>query len=190
MNDRKYQEVEAKFPLYNREEAVSQIEKLGFKHHKKDKKQVDIYYSPPGREFYSGEIISEWLRIREEEGVFSFNFKQWLPIGAKIQNQCNEYETFVSDVEALKKILDALGFEKKIVVKKNRNSWLADDTEISIDEVDGLGCFIELEAKTFVKAEDLEDTQKTFYELLGKIGAKTGERNRKGYPYMLLKQGR
>lgn len=186
----KYQEVEAKFPLYNKNEVVKQIEKLGFRQIKTDKRQCDTYYSPPGREFYSGEIISEWLRIREEENIFSFNFKQWLPIGAKIQNQCNEYETIISDAVAMKKILDALGFEVKIVVDKTRNSWEAVDTVISIDEVEGLGCFIELEAASYVKAEELNVIQERFYKLLNKIEANVGERNRVGYPYMLLKQGR
>lgn len=190
MKSNKYQEVEAKFRLYNKDEAVEHIEKLGFKHIKKDKQQCDTYYSPPGREFYSGEIISEWLRIREEGDVFSFNFKQWLPIGARIQNQCNEYETIISDAVAMKKILEALGFEIEIVVDKMRNSWLAEDIEISIDEVEGLGCFIELEAVSYVKTEELNVIEERFYKLLNKIEAKVGERNRVGYPYMLLKQGR
>lgn len=190
MKNIKYQEVEVKFPLYNKNNVVEQIEKLGFEHIKKDKQQCDTYYSPPGRKFYSGEIISEWLRIREEINVFSFNFKQWLPIGAKIQNECNEYETIISDAVAMKKILDALGFEIEVIVNKTRNSWMAEDIEISIDEVKGLGCFIELEATSYVKPEDLSMIHKNFYKLLNKIEAKVGERNRVGYPYMLLKQGR
>ena len=185
MKSNKYQEVEAKFRLYNKNEVMEHIEKLGFKHIKKTNSRVT-----PGREFYSGEIISEWLRIREEGEVFSFNFKQWLPIGARIQNQCNEYETIISDAVAMKKILEALGFEIEIVVDKTRNSWLTEDIEISIDEVEGLGCFIELEAVSYVKTEELNVIEERFYKLLNKIEAKVGERNRVGYPYMLLKQGR
>lgn len=190
MESKKYQEVEAKYYLHNKEEVVKQIEKLELRQIKKDKYQRDTYYSPPGKKLYSGEIISEWFRIREEEGVCSLNFKQWLPIGARIQNQCNEYETIISDVVAMKNILKALGFEIEIIVEKKRNSWLTENIEICIDEVEGLGCFIELEAASFVKMEEMEAVQGSFYEFLNKIKARVGERNRVGYPYMLLRQGR
>ena len=41
-----------------------------------------------------------------------------------------------------------------------------------------------------MKTEELNVIEERFYKLLNKIEAKVGERNRVGYPYMLLKQGR
>lgn len=57
MKSIKYQEVEAKFPLYNKDEVVEHIEKLGFKHIKKDKQQCDTYYSPQAGNFIQEKLF-------------------------------------------------------------------------------------------------------------------------------------
>jgi predicted adenylyl cyclase CyaB len=134
----------------------------------------------------SQKIVSEWLRIRETNKECTFNFKQWLPIGAEIQNQCNEYETVIKDAYALKKTLLLLDFREIIVVNKKRNSWIYENVEISIDCVDNLGDFIELEALNVLEESDIERTHRQFDVILETIKAKIGKRDHRGYPYMLL----
>ena len=184
----KYQEVEVKFPLHNKEAVMQQIRTLGLQEKLKSEIQNDTYYTPHHKNFLEPEIVSEWLRVRETNNKCSLNFKQWLPIGAKIQNQCNEYETVAEDAFALKQILDALDFKKIIVVNKTRNSWVYDDVEISIDYVEDLGAFIELEAVHKVGEEQIGAVHLHFQNILAQIKAEVGDRNHRGYPYLLIEK--
>lgn len=183
----KYQEVEVKYPLHNREVVLQQINNLNMVCTRTNEYQNDTYYTPIHRDFLSQQIVSEWLRIRETNTKCTLNFKQWLPIGAEIQNHCNEYETVVQDIYALKTILKLLDFKEIIVVNKTRSSWIYENVEISIDYVDGLGSFIELEAMDeVIKDSKIEDVHKHFINILSVLKAETGKRDRRGYPYLLL----
>ena len=184
----KYQEVEMKFPLFNIEAVLQQIEKLGFKKILDDEVQNDSYYTPFHKNFLEFEIVSEWLRLRETKNKCTLNFKQWLPVGAKVQNQCNEYETIIEDVYAAKKIFDLLDFREIIVVNKTRNSWIYENVEVSIDYVDTLGTFIELEATDKVSEDEIAGVHKHFNKILTQLKAEIGERDCRGYPYLVLEK--
>lgn len=186
----KYQEVEVKFPLYNMEHVLREIKRIGMVEKVINELQNDSYYTPSHKNFLEPEIVSEWLRIRETNHKSSLNFKQWLPIGAKIQNQCNEYETMVEDTYALKKIFELLDFQEIIVVNKTRNSWIYDDVEISIDYVERLGAFIELEAMNKVNEDEILSVHNHFKSILSQIGAEIGERDHRGYPYLLIEKNK
>ncbi len=45
------------------------------------------------------------------------------------------------------KILLALNFKEIVVVEKTRSTWVYKEAEVALDEVKGLGVFIELEMK-------------------------------------------
>lgn len=186
----KYQEVEVRFPLLNRNDVIEEIKKLGLHSKVKDEIQKDSYYTPIHRDFLEPEIVSEWFRVRETNNKCSLNFKQWLPIGAKVQNQCNEYETVIEDVYALKQILNLLNFKEIITVNKTRNSWVIENVEISIDLVDSLGAFIELEAMDRVDEKEIASIHEHFNRILAKIKAKIGERDHRGYPYLLIEKNK
>ncbi len=114
----KYQEVEAKYKLYNASVIWEKLNALNAEHTLIDEIQIDTYYSPCHRDFLEPDIVSEWLRVRKTKNGSSLNFKQFLPIGAAIQNSCNEYETQISDAFALQCILRELNFREIAVVKK------------------------------------------------------------------------
>lgn len=184
----KNQEVEVKFELYNNIEVLREIKRLALKQIVTEEKQIDTYYSPFHKNFLDNKIVSEWFRVRETPNKNSINFKQFLPIGAEVQDQCIEYETSITDAEALKNILIALDFKELIKVAKVRNSWIFYDVEISIDFVDNLGYFIEIEARDKVEELEIKRMQNHFEDILKILNAKTGERNRRGYPYMLIEK--
>ncbi len=186
----KYQEIEVKYLLYNKEQVLENINQMGLNHNIENQIQNDSYFIPPHRNFFESEIVSEWLRIRETEINCTLNFKQWLPIGAKEQNYCNEYETVVGDVFALKKIFELLDFKEIVRVYKVRNSWIYDDVEICIDEVSNLGTYIELEMLHKVDKGQISLVQERFDMVLQYIAAEVGERNQRGYPYMLLEKSK
>lgn len=186
----KYQEVEVKYFLCNKEQVLVNINQMGLKHNVENEIQNDSYYIPAHRNFFETEIVSEWLRIRETEINCTLNFKQWLPIGSKEQDYCNEYETVVGDLFALKKIFELLDFKEIVRVCKVRNSWIYDDVEICIDEVENLGTFIELEILHKVEEGQISFIQEKFGKILKSIAAEVGKRDRRGYPYMILEKNK
>jgi adenylate cyclase class 2 len=178
-------EVELKFPLKNTAKIqVFLDENAEFKY---ESFQHDEYYNPPHRDFLEhSENINEWLRIRVSGDKAQINYKDWQPHDATLKTHCIEFETAVESHEQLTNILTALNFVKLIDVKKTRRAWEYDDTEISIDDVEGLGGFIELEYKG--ELQDAEAARTHLFKVLHRLGAETGELDVRGYPYMLLKK--
>ena len=182
----KTQEVEVKYPLLNPNKVLDILDELNAEKKVNNQYQLDIYFTPYHNNFLDNEIVSEWLRIRKTERKNTINFKRWLPIGEKIQTHCDEFEVNISDVETMETIFKSLDFIEIIRVKKIRNSWVINEVEISIDDVEGLGCFIELEATDRVEENDIPTIHEKFKSLLSLMKADIGEQDRRGYPYMII----
>ena len=153
---------------------------------KKDDYQKDTYYVPQHRNFLDEKPISEWLRLRESKEGYSLNYKHWHNKDGENTTSCDEFQTSISDICTLEKILESLNFRKIIIVEKIRNTWQYKDVEIAIDNVTNLGYYIELEAKGNFKT--IDEAKNHLYSVLGELNAKVGEQDFKGYPYRILEQ--
>ena len=174
-------EIELKFPLMNHNEVFKKL--LESISQPVVNNQKDTYYNHPSRDFLSAKPVIEWLRIRETPRGCSINYKNWHdPKGEGIY--CDEYETKISDSKVVEDILISLGFTKIVVVNKSRSSWLIDGVELSIDNVQGLGFFIEVEAKKDFGS--VEEAKKHLLLLLKSVGANLGKQDFRGYPMMLI----
>jgi len=114
--------------------------------------QIDTYYTLIDKEFNQ-----EWLRVRNENGKYIFNYKK------KIDNSHYEkYDVLIDNVNNLNIILNALDVKSIGTISKNRISYIYKDKyEFSFDNVKRVGTFIEIELIN--KSEDFE---KEFCELL------------------------
>ena len=132
-------------------------------------KQLDKYYEPIDRSF-----SNEWLRIRDENEKFILTYKR------KIEdNQCQEYESVIDDFYNVEWIIKNLGFREKGIVKKNRiKMFYKDKYELSFDEVDELGNYLEIEVKkyNFDNEKEIKDLLELLEEL--KIDSKLIESRR------------
>lgn len=176
-------EVELKFKLQNPDSVVEFLNKNAeFQY---ESFQHDVYYNAPHRDFLENSAnISEWLRVRIEKDKAQINYKDWQPRESSVKTHCKELETGVDSYEQLSLILEALNFTRLIAVKKTRRAWMYEDTEVSLDAVEELGSYLEVEYKG--KLEDIEKIRSYLHEVVKKLGAKTGVLDRKGYPYGLL----
>ncbi|MGH2731919.1 MAG: class IV adenylate cyclase [Actinomycetota bacterium] len=182
----KYVEVECKFRLEDCRILKTHLYKLGAKK-SGTVRQVDTYYNAPHRDFLAPDIVSEWFRIRDENGKISINYKRWLPLGVKEKTHCDEFETVLEDGEAAQRLLEALDFSELVKVDKVREKWvLGDSFVVALDSVAGLGSFVEFEYKG--NTESVEDASEQLTHLIEEIGIKLGERDRRGYPYQLLER--
>jgi len=187
MGNLKHTEVELKFPLGNPEEVTRKLNSVA-KIDKKEDYQKDTYYVVPHRNFLEQKPISEWLRIRETKKSSNLNYKNWHNTDKIQAVSCDEFETVVGDITALKKIFKSLDFKEIIIVEKTRTTWGYKDVLMAIDNVTELGYFIELEAKGDFK--NIDEAKKHLYAVLEELDIKTSSQDLRGYPYRLLeKQG-
>lgn len=151
-----------------------------------EKRQIDEYFSPTHNSFLNTRPIKEWLRLRDAGGVYSINYKNWHFDETGKSHYCDEYESEIEDPQQLKKILNALDFQKIVEVDKVRSVWLFEEYEISIDSIKELGDFVEIEFKGKDTKVNPETITEEMIELLKKIGCGKIKRNYVGYPFQLL----
>jgi adenylate cyclase class 2 len=183
----KYVEIEQKFALPNPDALRAA---LTARHAKPSPptRQVDTYYNAPHRDFLAPSAISEWLRIRrQDDGRASLNFKRWHPIDADEKTHADEYETAVTDPEAVKRTLDALDYTQIAVVDKTREEWHLDGETpviVAIDTIDHVGAFVEFEFRG--DATDTTDAITRLTALIADLDVRLGDRINRGYPHMIL----
>lgn len=176
-------EIEIKLPLQNLESVKKFLNEHG-KLMSKDVFQRDTYYIPIHRDFLNVKFPFEWLRLRESPKGFSINYKHFYPENVKKTDYCDEFETKIESIEAMKKIFQSLNIKEVVVVEKVRTTWMFEDVEIVIDDVKHLGAYIELETTTHF--ENPQDGKKFLYKILEKLNAQVGEEDLRGYPFRIL----
>ena len=149
-------EVEIKVKIDDKDEVVEQLKNLGFKFIKK-KFQEDIYFNGIDRDFRE---TDEALRIRDEDGNFFVTYKG--PKIDKISKTREEIEVRIEDKEKMRQIFKRLGFKEVKPIKKIREIYRKGDIEASIDDVEGLGLFLELEKSI----SDINEKDKVLEELI------------------------
>ncbi len=119
---------------------------------KRNVNQIDTYYTLTNKK-----LNQEWLRIRNENGKYIFNYKK------KIDNSHYEkYDVLIDNFNNLNIILNTLGSKQIGTINKNRIIYIYEDKyEFSFDIVKDIGMFIEIELIN--KSSDFE---KDFYDLL------------------------
>ncbi|MFF8769805.1 class IV adenylate cyclase [Kitasatospora sp. NPDC015120] len=180
----KYIEVEQKFRLLSPvQELKNLLTNLGAAPGS-PVRQVDTYYNAPHRDFLDNDVVSEWLRVRVEDGVASVNFKRFHPVASPVKTHCDEYESSVGDAEAVRRLLASLDFTELTVVDKTREEWHVDGIAVAFDSVAGLGEFVEFEFKG--DADGVEQATARLEAFIAGLGVELGGRIRLGYPHMTL----
>lgn len=132
-------EIELKARVDGREAIAKRIIALGGRFIR-EASQEDAYFKHPCYDFRERD---EALRLRREGTICTLTFKgSRFGSGAKMRE---EVEVKVDDYEAAITILKRAGFEKAFVLKKNRLVYSLEGAEVSLDSVDGLGEFVEIE---------------------------------------------
>lgn len=177
-------EIEVKFPLKNEKAIIAFLNKNA---QQKTTRvvQKDSYFTPPHKNFLSPKFPYEWLRLRESGEETVLNYKHFYPENEKTIDYCDEFETKV-DSPVIRKIFANLQFKELVIVEKSRSTWIFKDIEIAIDNVKGLGSFIELEITT--PFEDPKKAKEYLYAVIKEIGVETGEEDYRGYPFLLLER--
>lgn len=172
-------EVETKLKTDCMEHIEERIKEFNVQY-KGEKTQIDLYFDNPNIQILSG---GGALRVRDTDGKYRLTYK-----GPKKDNETTsraEFEIRIESAREMIKILDELGFYKICEVKKFRKTYLLEDLIITLDNVDGLGEFIEVEGKAS-NDEEFEQKKDEIFKLLKKLGLSTEEISQRSYLEMLL----
>lgn len=152
--------------------------------HVDSRTQTDTYYDAPHRDFAE---TDEALRIRHEtpengEVVTKITYKG--PLVESESKTREEHETVVDSEAALEGVLSGLGFEPAATVEKDREFYALEGYTISLDDVTGLGEFVEIEREA--TESEVEAVREGAVDLLGDLGLDASDQIRTSYLGLLL----
>ncbi|WP_302080852.1 class IV adenylate cyclase [Salinibaculum rarum] len=128
--------------------------------------QADVYYDAPDRNFAE---TDEALRVRTErsdEGTETrLTYKG--PLVDESSKTREEAKTPVADSEELEAILAGLGYEPAAEVHKERTRFRIREYTVTLDSVDGLGEFVEVETEVEADIDAARDGARDVMETLG-----------------------
>jgi len=159
-------EVELKVPA-DHETVRAGLEQAGASH-VESVTQEDTYYDAPDRDFVE---TDEALRIRREttsggESRTAVTYKG--PLVDENSKTREEAETYVEDDEAMHAVLSGLGYDAAATVTKERERYHLDGCTVTLDAVEGLDEFVEIELEADEQAiSDARSRAATVLETLG-----------------------
>lgn len=103
--------------------------------------QDDQAYAPAGWQFGDSKLGVSFLRLRTVAGRHYFTLKQ----PADNDQACLEYETEVTDREAMHHAALHMGYRPTVRIIKTRRTAGIGSGSLCIDEVEGIGGFVEAE---------------------------------------------
>ncbi len=138
----------------------------------------DTYYNAPHRDFG---VTDEALRLRETKTRTTITYKgpKDTIMGSKIREEIN---LDIMDPVVFDTIITRLGFRPVAQVRKNREYYTYQDFTISLDQVQDLGEFVEIE---LLSENDAASAAARVDAVAKEIGV-TGERITSSYLELLL----
>jgi len=122
----------------------------------------DLYFNSPQRDFRCSD---EALRIRIKEEGARLTYK-----GPKLDQTTKsrlERTVKIDDPRQMEQILSSLGFVLSAEVRKKRTKYSYDGVVLALDEVEGLGSFVEVEAEG---TGDYEEQRRKVLSTMSKLG--------------------
>ncbi|HTU24283.1 MAG TPA: class IV adenylate cyclase [Pirellulales bacterium] len=179
-------EVEQKFPLDTPAAVEARLAAIGARPQGQCQ-QVDLYFAHPARDFAK---TDEALRIRRVDGQTRITYK-----GPKIDRETKTRQEIelplpagATTADDFAGLLEALGFSPVAEVRKVRRTfaleWLGHEVEAALDDVAGLGHFVELELSA--DDETLSAARTALSSLAARLELGTSER--RSYLELLLER--
>jgi adenylate cyclase class 2 len=143
--------------------------------------QEDTFYDAPDRDFAE---TDEALRVRretDEDTRVVLTYKG--PLVDSASKTREEAQTRVADGEAIEAILAGLGYEPAATVRKERENYALEDCTVTLDRVEGLGEFVEVEREA-AKA-DIDDARRDAVAVLERLGLDPDDQIRTSYLELL-----
>ncbi|MHA2100815.1 MAG: class IV adenylate cyclase [Candidatus Kariarchaeaceae archaeon] len=170
-------EVEIKLACDDPESVITKLKEMGAEQ-VNNESNMDIYFNHPVRDFGS---TDEALRIREVNSQVELTYK-----GPKFDSKSKTREEITIPVESLeiKDVFYRLNFPVGGIVNKKRDNWTIDNVKISIDQVENLGDYVELEISSN-NNENIEYDRSILYRIATSLGLNPENQIRESYLELL-----
>ena len=183
-------EVEQKFPVPDHSVLLAKLSALAATRGEPIE-QIDTYYAHPTRDFAK---TDEALRIRRAGGDNFLTYKgPKLDVETKTRREIEiPLAPGESAAASFGVLLEALGFSPVATVRKIRTlltaAWQGQSVEVALDDVDGLGTFVELEL-TADEAE-VDAARDAILSLASELGLGSADHSaeRRSYLELLLER--
>ncbi|MBN1395795.1 MAG: class IV adenylate cyclase [Pirellulales bacterium] len=178
-------EVEMKFPVADPSELEARLKQLGATI-LAAQNEVDVYFTHPARDFAASD---EALRLRRKGSTHSIAYKgPKIDAATKTRREIDlPLPADAAGFEAWFELLGVLGFGVAGEVRKSRRKarllWQGRNVEVSLDSVDRLGQFVELELLV-EDAASVEAAKGCIASLAAELGLESSER--RSYLELLL----
>lgn len=103
--------------------------------------QDDQAYAPAGWSYGDAKAGVSFVRLRTVNGRHTFTLKRPRENALSV----DEFESVVADRDQMHSAILAMGYAATTRIVKTRRTGRLGDIEVCMDEVDGLGAFVELE---------------------------------------------
>lgn len=146
--------------------------------------QNDIVFLPEGIKFQDIKPGISVLRIRKSNNEILFTLKK------RTENANNELimfekELIVDNEEKAIEIIKNLGYYEVLRIKKQRVESKYNGMTICLDEVGGLGKFIEIEKMSEINEND-DDVLKGLEQFLFSLGVEKEDQVKEGYDTLIM----
>ncbi len=178
-------EIEVKARITDREAVREKLAALGCAFSNPITQDDTVYTVKVGtlEEFLSNDIF---LRIRiQNDGRVILTAKKPVKKGAENLVKI-EHEIIVSVAEEGQAILEMMGYQQAVRVKKTRQTAHFNDYEICLDDIEGLGSFIELEQMW--ESAEADGIQEKMFAFLMSLGISPEQQVKKGYDILMIER--
>lgn len=172
-------EIEIKARVLNRQTLLQKLKEQGIEL-SEPKTHHDVVFCKPGQQDY--ELGSIWHRIRTENNT-TVIWTMKVDTGRKLDSI--EHEVQVSSAEELEAMFKQMGLQVYSDLTKTRQKAKVGGIEICLDDVDGLGIYIEAEALHEDHSADYETTTAALWKLFNSLGIAHDDQETLGYDVLL-----
>jgi adenylate cyclase, class 2 len=165
-------EVEVKYRVRDKETLLAALKRRGVEF-AAPFYQDDQAYAPDGWSYGDAKLGVSFVRLRTVDDQHTFTLKR----PAENALSCDEHETAIMDREQMDRAILAMGFCPTVRIAKMRRTAVLDDLVLCVDEVEGLGTFLELERMVpdDVSGEAVHAELASFVKSLDVEAERTGE---------------
>lgn len=139
----------------------------------------DVYLGHPTRDFH---VTGEAFRLRRCNGTMRLTYKGPRRGTADVKSRQEDEVEVMHDPLPM---LEALGFQARLLFHKTREPWSLGDVQVTIDTVEGLGTFAEVE----VVSEDEQAAAEMVETALKGLGLEGATRFHSSYLEMAIEAG-
>lgn len=180
-------EIEVKATLRNKEAVLKKLEELGCALGDAISQDDGVFVEHIGsiEKYLSNKAFSRIRVTGDGDIIYTLKYHLVERSGDPTSTPM-EHEVKINSREEMEKILNALGYTEAVRTKKTRRKGKHQAWEICIDEVEGLGSFIEIEE--LGDAKDAERIHASMLTFLGTLGIAPEDMFTQRYDLLLLEK--